>query len=204
MSHQLTSSPAHRLCMGLVLILGACSDEDLDTKQQAQESSPTILYDFRVENANDLACEDDVCTTVGAGSESFFADEDARLVAMASENVQEKEQGETYDWPIVSGPASSLYTGAKVALFGIDSDFQNIPKVSLQIVDKCPSGGGTAVVSTASVSAGALRKKIRLSSPTTQIHGRCLYARMVGQSVPSGGWKVWAASMAFSNDPDLH
>jgi len=121
-----------------------------------------------------------------------------------STRTKTMHQGETYEWPIVSGPASSLYTGAKVAMFGVDSDFQNIPRVKLEVVDKCPVGGGTQVVLTASEVNGALRKKIRLTSPATQIHGRCLYARMVGLNVPASGWKVWAATMAYSNTPSLH
>jgi len=164
----------------------ACSDVDLDTQQQAQErDTSNILYDFRVENSNTLACEEDGCRIVGSASESTFVDEETLWAALDSESHRVEEYRRPQDQ--------------------ISTDLSEWAEETADpIVDKCPAGGGTTVISTASENAGALRKKIRLTSPSTQIHGRCLYARMVGLNIPSGGWKVWAATMAYSNTPELH
>jgi len=111
--------------------------------------------------------------------------------------------GEVFEWRLTPNSASSQFTGAKAVIWTTSNNFQTLPKFKFEIIDKCPSQGGVVVVAAAN-SVDALGKRIQLVDPATQIHGRCLFARVTGSSVPSGGHKIWGASAAYSVHPSLN
>lgn len=94
------------------------------------------------------------------------------------------------------------YTGAKLALsFLHNSPSIPIPEINFRVVDKCPTGGGTQVIQTAT-KANGVKKRIRLDDSTNQIEGRCLFAQVIGENIPSGGVTVYIGAILFSDDPD--
>lgn len=112
-------------------------------------------------------------------------------------------QGQTYEFDLSSYlPLNSNYTGAKLALsFLHNSPSIPIPEINFRVVDKCPTGGGTQVIQTAT-KANGVKKRIRLDDSTNQIEGRCLFAQVIGENIPSGGVTVYIGAILFSDDPD--
>lgn len=79
--------------------------------------------------------------------------------------------------------------------------YGDMPDLHVRIVDTCPSGGGVTTIQTAARYAG--RWRIRLDNPGSQIHGRCLEARITADST-DGPVNIWAGDYYFSNDVALH
>lgn len=106
-------------------------------------------------------------------------------------------QGQVVDYPLGAGlQQSTLVNGWKFVAFADEEIYQEAPQIQYQLVDKCPSGGGEQVVSTAVTYAGKARLRL---GPTdvNNFRGRCLWIRMTGQQVSSPVW-VYTADYYYT------
>ncbi len=115
-------------------------------------------------------------------------------------------EGQILEWPLRAEdrmPISSEITGGKVVFSLLHGDPEvAVPDFSLRVIDRCPAEGGVKVIRPAARRDGN-RKRIRLDVPEDQIHGRCLYAQVVGNSVRPGGIVVNVSSVLYSANSEL-
>lgn len=111
-------------------------------------------------------------------------------------------QGEQVAFPVGSGgPMPTDINGWKWVVAANTSTVEP-STYDVRVVDKCPPGGGTALVSVAI--AQGRRYRIVLNDAASQIHGRCLEMQVRGVAVPDGGEVFWTADYYYSNNDAHH
>ncbi len=107
--------------------------------------------------------------------------------------------GQVVELSVNSGlPMPSGVNGLKVVVLADLAAYGNSPDLLVQIVDKCPPGGGTVLLDTAFRHAG--RWSVHFVGSLT---GRCLYKRITATSV-SGNPPIWVGDYYFSGPSGFH
>ncbi len=112
-------------------------------------------------------------------------------------------QGQVVEYTLGAGfQQSTLVNGWKFAAFADEEIYQEAPEIKYELIDKCPSGGGVQVVSTAIGYAGKARMRLR-PVDVDNFRGRCLSIRMTGLQVSSPVW-VYTADYYYTTARSAH
>jgi len=99
-----------------------------------------------------------------------------------------------------NNPQSTDINGVKAAVAWYDADFQGVGDLKVEIVDRCPPGGGEDLVKPA-VSSQTMRKRVQLWEDGN-IHNRCLYLRI--EALNANAEMYYFAMYTYSNSGVLH
>lgn len=99
-----------------------------------------------------------------------------------------------------NNPQSTNINGVKVAVAWYDADFQGVGDLKVEIVDRCPPGGGEVPIK-AAVSNQTMRKRVQLWEDGN-IHNRCLYLRI--EALNANAEMYYFAMYTYSNSGVLH
>lgn len=86
------------------------------------------------------------------------------------------QPGSDHEWPV--GSTATAIQGWKMVALVDRNSYSGAPDLRVELIDKCPPGGGETVILTAD--RGALKYRLRMSSGmmATHFRGRCLFVRV--------------------------
>ena len=112
--------------------------------------------------------------------------------------------GDIFDIPVGGNGSAepSTITGWKFAATIDYDEFPNSPAVLLQLIDKCPAGGGEQVLKVSIRATHKARLRMKASEMATKFHGRCLWVRM--SVAATGSFPLTAMQYGYTNSRDWH
>ena len=115
--------------------------------------------------------------------------------------LHDLEQGDFFEFYVGddSGPEPTNMQGWKFAAL-IDADYYgNTPAITFRLIDKCPAGGGTAIIFEATQSTHKARMRMRAGDMPLYYHNRCLWVYgIVGQA--DGPFSLYMSEFSYAID----
>jgi len=113
-------------------------------------------------------------------------------------------QGQVIEWPVGSSAAeSTAVDGWKFVALADVNRYDASPNIKFELIDKCPSGGGTVVVRTAQRLPLKWRMRMRSTDMSTSFHGRCLWVRATVENAV-GTIPLYTADYFYTNTRSEH